>query len=75
MIDVAEVNIRAATLLACGTAEETAEKLKERTSAQRRDSVMNSMRDFVDDFYANLPPKEKMEAMVEQIYARKASKN
>lgn len=74
MIDAAEINIRAATVLACDTAEETAEKLKERTSAQRHDSIMNSMRDFVDDFYANLPPKEEVEAMMKEVYARKASK-
>lgn len=59
MIDAAEINIRAATVLACDTAEETAEKLKERTSAQRHDSIMKSMHEFVDDFYANLPPKER----------------
>ena len=73
MINVAEINIRAATVLVCETAEETAEWLKERTSAQRHDSVMSSMRDFMDDFYANLPPKEEMEAMVKEIYARKAA--
>jgi AbiV family abortive infection protein len=74
MIDAAEINIRAATVLACDTAEETAEKLKGLTSAQRHDSTMNSMREFVDDFYANLPSKEEMEAMVKEVYASKASK-
>lgn len=74
MINAAEINIRAATELACDTAEETAKKLKERTSAQRYDAVMNSMREFVDDFYANMPPNEEMEAMTEEVYARKASK-
>lgn len=74
MIDTAEINIRAAIVLTCGTAEETAERLKERTSDQRYDSVMNSTREFVDEFYASLPPKEEMEAMVKEAYARKASK-
>ncbi|MDX7951263.1 AbiV family abortive infection protein [Lichenihabitans sp. Uapishka_5] len=74
MIDIAEINVRTASVLACDTAEETAEKLKERISAQRHDSIMNSMRNFVDGFYANLPPEEEMEALVKEVYARKASK-
>ncbi|WP_425500098.1 AbiV family abortive infection protein [Propylenella binzhouense] len=74
MIDAAEINIRAATVLACDTAEETAEKLKEQTSAQRYESIVNSTHEFVDEFYANLRSKEEREAMVKEIYARKASK-
>jgi AbiV family abortive infection protein len=74
MINAAEVNIRAATVLACDTAEETAEKLKELTSAQRHDSIMNSVREFVDDFYANLPHKEEKEAMAKEVDTRKDSK-
>ncbi|MBZ9847418.1 AbiV family abortive infection protein [Mesorhizobium sp. CA14] len=73
MIHAAEINIRAATVLACDTAEATAEKLKERTSAQRHDSIMDSTREFVDDVYANLPPKQEMVAMMKKVYARKAS--
>ena len=73
MIDAAEINIRAATVLACQTAEETAEKLKARASAQRYDSMMNSISHFMDEFYANLPPKEELEAMVKEIFARKAA--
>lgn len=74
MISAAETNIRAATLLACDTAEETAEKLKKHTSAKRHDSMMNSMRKFVDDFYSSLPPKEEAKAMMKEIYDRKAEK-
>ncbi len=73
MINSAEINVRAATMLACDTAEETAEKLKGHTSVQRHDSMMDFMRKFIDDFYANLPPKEEVEAMVEEIYARNAA--
>ncbi|KQO42534.1 AbiV family abortive infection protein [Methylobacterium sp. Leaf85] len=74
MINAAEINIRAATVLACDTAEETAKKLTERTSAQRHDAIMDSMRDFVDDFYADPPTNEDRAAIVEEIYTRKASK-
>lgn len=74
MIDNAEINLRAASAIAGETAEETAEQLRKRTSTQRHDSMMSSMREFVDLFYANLPPKEEMEDMLKEIYASKDPK-
>jgi len=35
--------------------------------------MMNSISHFMDEFYANLPPKEELEAMVKEIFARKAA--